>query len=280
MIKDRNIFIEGIQGMGKSTLLQAIARKAPELHVCREGDYSPVELAWCTWMDADDYRAVLARYGSLRREIEAHTFQEGSHYIIPYTTILTDIPGFHNELEQYEIYNGRKSPEELEGIIRARYRSFYGKGYLFECAFLQNIVEDLILYHQLGDDEIVMFYHRLFADVPQEGFLLLYLYDEHLEESTRMICEERADDLGNPLWYPLMMDYLKSSPYGKAHGYQGFDDLIRHFRHRQQLELRILREVAGHRAVILPAKRWDIEEVLDIIAGQGICSGAEGFEIH
>lgn len=68
MIKDRNIFIEGIQGMGKSTLLQAIARKAPELHVCREGDYSPVELAWCTWMDADDYRAVLARYGSLRRD--------------------------------------------------------------------------------------------------------------------------------------------------------------------------------------------------------------------
>ena len=44
MIKDRNIFIEGIQGMGKSTLLQAIARKAPELQVCREGEYSPVEL--------------------------------------------------------------------------------------------------------------------------------------------------------------------------------------------------------------------------------------------
>lgn len=109
--------------------------------------------------------------------------------------------------------------------------------------------------------------HRLFADVPQEGFLLLYLYDEHLEESTRIICEERADDQGNPFWYPLMLDYLKSSPYGKAHGYQGFDDLIRHFRHRQQLELRILREVVGHRAVILPAKRWDIEKVLDIIEG-------------
>ena len=41
----KNIFIEGIQGMGKSTLLQSIAERLPELHVCREGDYSPVELS-------------------------------------------------------------------------------------------------------------------------------------------------------------------------------------------------------------------------------------------
>ena len=64
-----------------------------------------------------------------------------------------------------------------------------------------------------------------------------------------------------------MLDYLSASPRGKAEGYQGFDDLVRHLRHRQQLELRILREVVGQRAVILPAKRWDMEQVLDIIAG-------------
>ena len=62
----KNIFIEGIQGMGKSTLLQAIAERLPELHVCREGDYSPVELSWCTWMTEADYLAALERYGSLR----------------------------------------------------------------------------------------------------------------------------------------------------------------------------------------------------------------------
>lgn len=40
----KNIFIEGIQGMGKSTLLNAILAEIPRYHVCREGDYSPVEL--------------------------------------------------------------------------------------------------------------------------------------------------------------------------------------------------------------------------------------------
>ena len=211
--------------------------------------------------------AALERYGSLRGEIEAHTFREDGHYIVTYTTILTDIPGFHKDMEQYEIYNNRKSPEELERIIRDRYRRFSGSGYLFECAFLQNIVEELILYQQLEDDEIISFYHRLFNDIHLEDFLLLYLYDADLEESTRIICRERSDEQGNPWWYPLMLDYLSASPYGKAHGYQGFDDLIRHLRHRQQLELRILREVVGQRAVILPAKRWDLDQVLDIIAG-------------
>lgn len=252
--------------MGKSTLLQAIAERQSGLHVCREGDYSPVDLSWCTWMTEDAYQAALERYSSLRREIEAHTFREEDRYIVTYTTILTDIPGFHKDMEQYEIYNGRKSPEELEQIVRTRYARFTGNGYLFECAFLQNIVEELILYQQLEDNEIMSFYHRLFEYIQQDRFLLLYLYNDRLEESTKSIREERSDAQGNPLWYPLMLDYLNSSPYGKARGRQGFDGLVRHFRHRQQLELRILREVVGDRAVILPAKQWNIDQVLNIIA--------------
>lgn len=37
----KNIFVEGIQGSGKSTLINNIVKFNPELHVCREGDYSP-----------------------------------------------------------------------------------------------------------------------------------------------------------------------------------------------------------------------------------------------
>ena len=107
-----NIYIEGIQGMGKSTLLSEIARRRPEYRVCREGDYSPVDLAWCAWMDGEQYASVLERYAPLRREIEEEACREGERYIVAYTKILTDIPGFHKDLEQYEIYNGRKTPED------------------------------------------------------------------------------------------------------------------------------------------------------------------------
>ena len=258
----KNIFIEGIQGMGKSTLLQAIAQSCPGLHVCREGDYSPLELAWCTWMTESEYSGVLERYGTLRKEIQENTFREGDHYIITYTRLLTDIPGFHKDLEQYEIYNGRKPPGEMEEIILSRYRRFSGTGYLSECAFLQNITEDMILFHCLEDDEILDFYRRLYAMVQKEHFLLFYLYDEAIAENISIIRKERADSHGNQQWYPLMLQYLINSPYGKAHGYKGFDDLISHLKHRQQLELRIVKEITEERAVILPAKQWRMEDVL------------------
>lgn len=41
----KNIFVEGIQGMKKSALLQEIFTRLPETRICREGDYSSVELA-------------------------------------------------------------------------------------------------------------------------------------------------------------------------------------------------------------------------------------------
>lgn len=249
-----NIFIEGLQGMGKSNLLSEIARQKPEYKVCREGDYSPVELAWCAWMDGEQYAAVLEKYAPIRKEIEACTFWEGEHYIVTYTRILTDIPGFHRDLEQYEIYNGRRTLQELEWIIFTRYEQFHGSGYLFECAFLQNIVEELILFHQLSDEEILSFYERLYTVIYKEHFRLLYLYSDKIAENIRIIQRERSDDQGNQMWYPLMMKYLVNSPYGKAHKYKDIEDLISHLKHRQQVELRIIREIIGERAQILPAK--------------------------
>lgn len=263
----KNVFIEGIQGMGKSTLLQEIYTRVPAFHVCREGDYSPVELAWCAWLTEKEYQEVLAQYGVLRKEIAANTVREGNYYIVSYTKIITDIPGFHKDLERFEIYNGRKTLQDLEEIVVSRYRQFSGTGYLSECAFMQNIIEDLILFHQLSDDEIVAFYHRLYDTIQKEDFLLLYLYSDKIEESTGIIRAERSDNQGNALWYEMMMAYLINSPYGRQCGYKGFEDLVTHFRHRQQMELRIINEVIGEHARILPAKQWDIDEVIHFIRG-------------
>ena len=61
----KNIYVEGIQGMGKSTLVNQIYREKPELHICREGDYSPIDLAWCTWMTKEEYEDVLEKYAEI-----------------------------------------------------------------------------------------------------------------------------------------------------------------------------------------------------------------------
>ena len=57
-------------------------------------------------------------------------------------------------MEQYEIYNGRKNFTEWKEIVFTRFKNFRGTGYLFECAFFQNIMEDLILFHERSDEDI------------------------------------------------------------------------------------------------------------------------------
>ena len=252
----KNIFVEGIQGMGKSTLVNQISREISEFKVCREGDYSPVDLAWCTWMTREEYEAVLEKYAEIREEIVKYTTEEHGHFVIAYTKIITDILGFHKDLEQYEIYNGRKAFAEWKEIVFTRFKDFREKGYLFECAFFQNIMEDLILFHECSDDEILDFYRELFELVDKEQFQLFYLFSENIEEILRVVKKERSDNAGNEMWYPLMLNYLKASPYGKKHGYEGFDDMVEHFKHRQALELRVIKEILGGCAIVLPAKDY------------------------
>ena len=259
----KNIFIEGIQGMGKSTLVNCISREFPELHVCREGDYSPIDLAWCTWMSKEEYEAVLEKYAEIRAEIEMYTVEENGYFVVAYTKILTDILGFHKDLEQYEIYNGRKEFAEWKEIVFKRFQNFKGTGYLFECAFFQNIMEDLILFHESSDEEIIDFYRELFKVLDKENFQLFYLYNENIEDILQVVKKERSDNVGNEMWYPLMMNYLKDSPYGKKHGYEGFEDMVAHFRHRQMLEMRVIKEVLGECAVVLPAKKWKLEDIVE-----------------
>lgn len=59
----------------------------------------------------------------------------------------------------------------------------------------------------------------------------------------------------------MMLEYLIHSPHGKQHNYSDFEDMISHFRHRQRLELRIINEIIGESAVILPAKSWRMEDI-------------------
>ena len=295
-----NIFIEGLQGSGKSTLLQKLSQKYPQYHVYREGDYCPVELAWCSYMTEEEYRAALEKFTSLEAEIRQRTVvetgygqsgMESRHYIVEYTQIITDAPGFHRYMEQFEIYNGRKSLEELQRIVLARYENLPEAGavesgqpggirpavgvvagaapaagtagWFYECALFQNLTEELILFHQLSDEEILDFYWKLAQVLAKKTFRVYYLYNDSVADSIRQIRRERSDDQGKELWYPLMMANLRESPYGKAHGYRDFEDLIEHLEHRQRLEMRIIGELFKDRAVILPAKQYE-DAALDV----------------
>lgn len=257
----KNIFIEGIQGTGKSTLSRRLAKELPEYHVYHEGDISPVELAWCSYMTKEQWEEKLQKYSELAEEIKAKTKIEGDYYITAYTRIMAESRAFYEDMEQHEIYNGRVEFEFFRDVIMKRYAAFKEEGCIFECSFFQNSMESMMLYYQMTDEKIVDFYKEAYHLLKNKGFLLVYLDSEQIRENILQIKKERSDEQGNEMWYPLMMNYLKESPYGKAHNYQGFDDMIAHFERRRNLEMRIMQEVLKNDGLILKAKEYEFEEI-------------------
>lgn len=258
----RNIFIEGIPGTGKSTLLNRLAREWPEYHAYREGDLSPVELAWCSYLTKDEWEGMIRGYPDFEKEIRDWTKVEDGRYIVAYTRILAEDRKFYQDMEQHEIYNGRVDFQTFHDVIMKRYRALPDGKHLFECSFFQNSIESMMLFYQMEEADILALYEEAYGILREKGFLLVYLDSAQIRDNLLHIKKERSDENGNEMWYPLVLNYLKDSPYGKANGYEGLEDVVAHFERRRQMEMKIIREVIKGDGIILEAKKEVYEKLL------------------
>ena len=251
-----NYFVEGLQGSGKTTLVRKIQKEHPGYSIIREGDYSPIELAWCAYVDEITYREILKKYAAIKDLIEEKTFIEDDKRIICHTQIITDIPGFHKDLEQYEIYNGRIPYDDFQTLILSRYQRWHGNHMVFECSLFQNIVEEMILFRCASDGKIINLYRLIAEALSEKDYHIIYLETEDIKGNLDAIRKERTDDKGNELWYPLMCSFFNQSPFAKKYSLHGEDDLIRHFQHRQELELQICRDIFPEKFTILKSRSF------------------------
>ena len=250
-----NLFVEGLQGSGKSTMVQRLSEAYKDYSPVMEGEYSPVELAWCAYVDAETYHGILQKYPAVRSQIVEKTFAEGDKRIICYTKIKTDAPGFYRDLEQYEIYNGRRSFPEFSSIVLNRYKRWRDDKKIYECALLQNTVEDMILYRQASDDEILRFYEQVCAALRDKEYRIIYLETEDIPASIETVKRERLDAQGNERWFSLVCEYFNASPCAKANGLRDFTGFVTHLQHRQALELTICHEFFSEKTVFLKSKK-------------------------
>ena len=148
--------------------------------------------------------------------------------------------------------------DEWKHIILDRYRGWNGDGQIFECSLFQNIVEDMLLFRNASDEEILDFYREIKEALSDKEFRILYLETKDIPKSIGIIRKERSDEKGNELWFPLMMGFFDESPYAKAKGVSGEEALYEHFANREELELRICREVFPDRVKVMESKNYDI----------------------
>lgn len=259
--KMKNIFVEGIQGSGKSTLSMALRNQLQGYKLYLEGDLCPVDLAWCSYMDKESYDHILERFSHVATDIKNKTIVERDRYITAYTQVLAEDSEFYKLMESHEIYNGRVSYDEFHRIIIERFTNFSGAGNIFECALFQNPIESLLLFYEKSEGEIIEFYQEISKILMKKDLFIIYLDSSDIRANIEAIRKERVDGSGQELWFPLMLNYLKDSPFGVKHPFLGIDEMIAHFMRRRDLEVRILQEVFQDCSLRIPAKSA-IEEVL------------------
>jgi hypothetical protein len=134
---------------------------------------------------------------------------------------------------------------------------------IFECSLFQNIVEDMILFRQASDEDILSFYKLIREELRRKEYRIVYLKATDIRGNLETIRKERSDEQGKEIWFPMMLEFFNDCPYARFRGLQGEEDLIRHFIHRQTLELRLCKEVFPDRSIILESKNYSEEDILN-----------------
>ncbi len=258
-----NVFIEGLQGTGKSTLQQKLKQYLPNYKVYYEGGLSPVDLTWCSYMDIQDYEKIYNKHVDIQRDLDRFSVRETDKQIVAYRKIITDIKGFHKDMEKYVIYHGNVDFEEFSKIILGRFSKFNEVGNIFEGSFFQNNITTMLLFYKMSKDEIVEFYKEVYEKLKDDNIKLIYLDVEDVEKNIKQARECRVDIHGDEIWFDLLVRYIEQSPHGKEVGLSGIDAVVNHLEIRKDIEKAVINEVLGNNALIVETKNYEMDKILE-----------------
>jgi len=256
------ILVEGIPGSGKSTIAAKIARRyealGRQVNLYQEGQLHPADLGWIACVPAAQFDGVLKKHPLLRGQIKRNTAFEGDYALIAYTQVRHGGKTFHEEMEALEVYDGRAPDEAFYGLHYGRWRAFNGCAAqgdaltIFECAFLQNHVSELLFWRGADEGAVTLHCNRLLECVEPLSPVLIYLSQPDMRETVLRAARERDQ------WLERVVAYCEVCPYGKLHGIKGFDGAMETFALRKQLELKILDQLdIPHVIIENPDYDWD-----------------------
>jgi hypothetical protein len=228
------ILIEGIPGSGKSTTAKTIETllkaKGRKVRCFNEGDLHPCDLAWHSCVPVADYEKLLQTFPEYRNKLKQYTSVEESYAYVAYTKL-----ELLNEFKKLHISRWQNFGQQTHDDVV----------YIFECAFLQNHIVELILTYQQNHDYIRHYLKELIETVRSLSPLLIYLSPVDVDWTINNAARERKTDrpdIWND-WIDDVIAYMKNSNYGKANNLTGLPDSLEFFRERQKLELEIIKEL-------------------------------------
>lgn len=262
-MNSRLILVEGIPGAGKTTTARKIKEKlideGKEAILYEEGMSHPADMAWNACLKEDEYNDFIKKCSemwegskkSISKEelisrIQRQTRIEDNNVILAYTKI--DFPedcylSLIGDVASKEICDGRKSLDEFRDIHLRRWSKFAEQAllndniYIFECAFLQNHIFELLGVYEKSDEEIYLYLKSLLETVKSLSPSIVYIEPSSVEDIIIQAANESKSPEGSrPDWIDEVANWVSNVNFGKSHNLKGIEGVFYFCKERLRID--------------------------------------------
>lgn len=262
-MNSRLILVEGIPGAGKTTTARKIKEKlideGKEAILYEEGMSHPADMAWNACLKEDEYNDFIKKCSemwegskkSISKEelisrIQRQTRIEDNNVILAYTKI--DFPedcywSLIGDVASKEICDGRKSLDEFRDIHLRRWSKFAEQAllndniYIFECAFLQNHIFELLGVYEKSDEEIYLYLKSLLETVKSLSPSIVYIEPSSVEDIIIQAANESKSPGGSrPDWIDEVANWVSNMNFGKSHNLKGIEGVFYFCKERLRID--------------------------------------------
>jgi len=262
-MENKLILVEGIPGAGKTTTARKIKdqlmSEGKKVVLYEEGMSHPADMAWNAYLKKEEYAEFLSKCTEmwettgktiskeeLINRIEVQARKEEDHVILAYTRInFPEVLYWEliGEVAAKEICDGRRSLKEFKEIHIKRWTNFAKKVfsedtiYIFECAFLQNHIFELLSVYEKSDEEIYVYLRDLLSTVRALNPRIVYIEPKSVEKIIVKAAEERkSPDKSRKDWIDEVIAWVENTNYGKNNNLKGIDGLFSFYKERLRID--------------------------------------------